>query len=195
MTGMCIRKTLSAFLQIGKSWQLLLFISVINSSLLYAQSADSTDRPMYFLTMGTFFSPSMNDTYFSPALDVEAGFWKTNHSNFFSWGTSVEVWKFTTVKYGIGSPAITNNTVGFTNLNAMFFYQNKIITPYIAPSVSFVSDFKDIGLSGGIALGLNHQTTDRLQLFVQTKYIKFSNKINYLNMSFVMIGLSLKLSN
>jgi len=150
---------------------------------------------MYFLTTGTFFSPSMNDTYFSPALDLETGFWKTNKKNFFSWGNSVEIWKFTSTKYGIGSPSITNTTAGFINLNSMFFYQNKIITPYIAPSVSFVSDFKGIGFSGGVALGLNHQTTDRLQIFVQSKYIKFSNKLDYLNMSFFMIGLSLKLSD
>jgi len=192
---MCTDQILSALVQLGKCWQLLLFISVINCSILFAQPPDSADRPMYFLTAGTFFSPSMNDTYFSPALDLETGFWKTNHKNFFSWGASAEVWNFTSIKYGLGDPIISNNTDGFINLNTMFFYHNKIIIPYVAPSVSVVSDFNKIGFSGGLALGLNHQTTDKLQIFVQSKYVKFSNRLTYLDTYFFMIGLSLKLSD
>lgn len=89
---------------------------------------------------------------------------------------------------------IKNNTDGFINLNAMFFLQNEIITPYVAPTVSLATDFDKIGAAGGLAVGLNHQTSDRLQTFVQLKYIKFTSKLDYLDMKFYMVGLSLKLA-
>lgn len=155
----------------------------------------NTAKPMYFLNAGVFFSPKSADMVFNPALDVELGFWKTNKKNFFSWGASAEVWYFTSIQYELNNPVIMNNTDGFINLNAMFFYDNKIITPYIAPTVSLASDFKKAGFAGGIALGLNHKTAKRLQTFVQAKYIKFSNKLNYLDMHFFMVGLSLNLSD
>jgi hypothetical protein len=150
---------------------------------------------MYFLNTGVFFSPASADMYFNPALDAELGFWKTNKKNFFSWGASAEVWYFTSVQYELNNPVIMNNTDGFINLNTMLFYDNKIITPYIAPTVSLASDFKNAGFAGGIALGLNHKTAKRLQTFVQAKYIKFSNKLKYLDMHFYMVGLSLNLSD
>lgn len=153
------------------------------------------NSPMYMINIGVFFSPATTNMYFSPALDAEVGFWKTNKKNFFSWGASTEVWYFTSVQYESGNPVFMNNTDGFINLNAMLFYDNKIITPYIAPTVSFASDFKNAGFAGGIALGLNHKTAKRLQTFVQAKSIKFSNKLNYLNMHFYMVGLSLNLSD
>ena len=80
-------------------------------------------------------------------------------------------------------------------LMVCFFYDNKFITPYLAPTVSVVSDFKNVGIAGGIALGLSHKTGKRLQTFIQTKYIRFSRKLNYLDMHFFMVGLSLKLSD
>lgn len=150
---------------------------------------------MYFLNTGVFFSPASEDMYFNPALDAELGFWKTNKKNFFSWGASAEVWYFTSVQYDQNMPVIMNNADGFINLNAMLFYDNKIITPYIAPTVSLASDFKKTDFAGGIALGLTHKTAKRLQTFVQAKYIRFSNKLNYLDMHFYMIGLSLSLSD
>ena len=150
---------------------------------------------MYLFNVGVFFSPSSEDMYFNPALDAELGFWKTNKKNFFSWGASAEVWYFTSVQYEQNNPVIMNNTDGFINLNIMFFYDNKTITPYIAPTVSLASDFKNTGFAGGIALGLNHKAAKRLQTFVQAKYIRFSGKLNYLNMRFYMVGLSLNLSD
>ena len=170
------------------------FLPMISSTLLYAQASTTAEPPSYFLNAGVFFSPSMSDTYFSPALDAEVGLWKTNKRNFFSWGASTEVWYFTSVKYEMNNPIIRNNTDGFLNLNGMFFYENKLITPYIAPSFSLASDFKKIGISGGLAIGLSHQTTDRLQTMILTKYVKFSNELNYLDTYFFMVCLSLKLS-
>ncbi len=161
----------------------------------YNRPTAMTNFPMYMLNIGVFFSPSTTDMYFNPALDAELGFWKTNKKNFLSWGASAEVWYFTSVQYDQNMPVIMNNTDGFINLNAMFFYDNKIIAPYIAPTFSFASDFKNAGFAGGIALGLNHKTAKRLQTFVQAKSIKFSNKLIYLNMHFYMVGLSLNLSD
>lgn len=150
---------------------------------------------MYFLNTGVFFSPSMEDSYFTPALDIEAGFWKTNKKNFFSWGASAEAWYFTSIKTDQNTTSFSNNTVGFINLNGMFFYDNKILTPYLAPTFSVVSDFRKVGMAGGIAGGLSHKTGKRLETFVHYKYIKFSNQLSYLDMHFYMFGLSLKLSD
>ncbi|MES2267399.1 MAG: hypothetical protein V4520_11595 [Bacteroidota bacterium] len=177
-----------------KPWQLLLFIGIINGPVLYAQSPKDTMPSMSFLNAGVFFSPSMEDSYFTPALDVEAGFWRTNKRNFFSWGASAEAWYFTSIKTDLNKTTFSNNTDGFINLNGMLFYDNKIITPYLAPTFSFVSDLKNFGAAGGIALGLSHKTGERLQTFIQTKYIRFSRKLDYLDMRFFMVGLSLKLS-
>jgi len=181
--------------KLSKKWQLLFLIAVISCPMVYAQQPKMTEPTMYFLNTGVFFSPSSKDMYFNPALDAELGFWKTNKKNFFSWGASAEVWYFTSVQYELNNPVIMNNTDGFINLNAMFFHDNKIITPYLAPTVSLASDFQNTGFAGGIALGLNHKTAKRLQTFVQAKYIKFSNKLNYLDMHFFMVGLSLNLSD
>jgi hypothetical protein len=161
---------------------------------LQAQTPTPADPTAYFLNAGVFFSPAMKTGYFNPALDLEAGFWKTNRKNFFSWGASAEVWEFASVEFDGSSQVIKNNTDGFINLNAMLFLQNDIITPYVAPSVSFASDFTNSGFSGGLALGLNHQTSDRLQTFVQVKYVRFTPKLDYLDMRFYMVGLALKLA-
>lgn len=118
-----------------------------------------------------------------------------NRKNFFAWGASAEVWEFASVEYMNGNPLIKNNTDGFINLNSMFFFHNPIITPYVAPSVSFATDFENSGVAGGVAFGLNHQTSDRLQTFVQVKYAKFTSKLDYLDMRFYMVGLSLKLAD
>lgn len=91
----------------------------------------------------------MQTGYFNPALDLEAGFWKMNRKNFFCWGASAEVWEFSSVEYMNGGPMVKNNTDGFINLNSMFYLQNEIITPYVAPSVSFATDFKNSGVAGG----------------------------------------------
>jgi len=184
---------LSGLIKSRKAWQLFLFVAIINGPMLYAQSPKTTIPSMSFLNAGMFFSPSMEDIYFSPALDVEVGFWKTNKKNFFSWGASAEAWYFTSIKTELNRTSFSNNTDGFINLNGMFFYDNKIITPYLSPSFSVVSDFKNVGIAGGIALGLSHKTSKRLQTFIQSKYIKFSNQLDYLDMHFFMVGLSLKL--
>lgn len=152
-------------------------------------------QTMYFLNTGVFFSPALEDMYFNPALDAELVFWKTNKKNFFSWGASAEVWYFTSVQFDQNIPVIMNNTDGFFNLNAMFFYNKKIITPFIAPNISFASDFKNVGFAGGIAIGLNHKTAKRLETFIQWKSVKFSNRLSYLDMHFYMVGLSLKLED
>ena len=187
-------KKLSTVIEPHKKCKSVFFLIMISCTMVYAQAPTTTEPPSYFLNAGMFFSPSMSDTYFSPALDAEVGLWKTNKANFFSWGASTEVWYFTSVKYEMNNPIIKNNTDGFLNLNGMFFYENKVIMPYIAPSISLASDFKNVGLSGAIAVGLSHKTTDRLQTMIFTKYIKFSNELNYLDMYFFMICLSLKLS-
>ncbi|GGC05750.1 MULTISPECIES: hypothetical protein [Dyadobacter] len=192
---MCVVEMLSRLIKIRKNWQLFLLAAmIINNQQLSAQALKATNPPMYFLNTGVFFSPSMEDTYFSPALDVETGFWKMNNKNFFSWGASAEVWHFSSIMYGLNNPTIKNNTDAFINLNGMFYYDNKIITPYVMPTFSFVSDFKDVGIAAGIALGLTHKTSKRLETFIQAKSIRFSKPLNYLNMNFIMIGLSLKLS-
>ena len=171
--------TLSGSIKFSKPWQLFLFIAIINGQVLYAQSPKATMPSMSFLNAGVFFSPSMDDSYFTPALDVELGFWKTNKKNFFCWGASAEAWYFTSIKTELNKTSFTNNTDGFINLNGMFFYDNKIITPYLAPTFSVVSDFKNVGVAGGIAGGLSHKTGKRLQTFMQLKYIKFSKQLDY----------------
>jgi len=186
---------LSGLIIFRKSWQLFLFFVVINVQMLYAQSPDTTMRTMSFLNAGVFFSPSMEDSYSTPALDVEVGFWKTNKKDFFCWGASAQAWYFTSIKTDLNKTSFSNNTDAFINLNGMFYYDNKIITPYLSPSFSLVSDFKNVGIAGGMALGLSHKTGKRLQTFMQTKYIKFSRQLNYLDMHFFMLGLSLKLSD
>ena len=185
---------LSGLIKFCKPWKLLLFIGIVNGQVLNAQSPKETMPSMSFLNAGVFFSPSMEDSYFTPALDVEAGFWRTNKKNFFSWGASAEAWYFTSIKTDLNKTSFSDNTDGFINFNGMFFYDNKIITPYLAPTFSIVSDFKNVGVAGGTALGLSHKTGERLQTFIQTKYIRFSNKLDYLDMRFFMVGLSLKLS-
>lgn len=177
-----------------RNWCWCLFTVLVSSSAIRAQTPTPADPPVYFLNTGVFFSPAMKTGYFNPALDVEAGFWKTNRKNFFCWGVSAEVWEFSSVEYMTSNPMIKNNTDGFINLNAMFFFQNKIITPYVAPTISIATDFDNIGAAGGLAVGLNHQTSERLQTFVQVKYVKFSPRLDYLDMRFYMVGLSLKLA-
>ena len=167
---------------------------LMSCSALWAQAPVPAPSLAYFLNAGVFFSPAMKTGYFNPALDLEAGFWKMNRKNFFAWGASAEVWEFSSVDFDGTSQIIKNNTDGFINLNSMFFFQNKIITPYVAPTVSFATDFENSGFAGGLALGLNHQTSDRLQTFVQVKYIKFTSRLDYLDMKFYMVGLSLKLA-
>ena len=178
-----------------KNKLLVITVLTVHSFAVAQDMKAMSNSQMYMLNIGTFFSPSTPDMYFNPALDAELCFWKTNKKNFFSWGASAEVWYFTSVQYQLNNPVIMNNTDGFINLNAMFFYDNNIITPYIMPTVSLASDFENTGFAGGIAFGLNHKTSKRLQTFVQAKCIKFSNKLNYLDMSFFMVGLSLNLSD
>ena len=55
--------------------------------------------------------------------------------------------------------------------------------------------YKKVGAAGGIALGLSHKTGKRVQTFIQAKYIRFSKQLDYLDMHFFMVGLSLKLSD
>lgn len=102
-------------------------------------SAAKSYPTTYFLNTGVFFSPSMGNTYFTPALDVETGFWKMNKKNFFSWGASGEVWQFSSVLYQENKAIISNNTDAFINLNGMFYYDNKILTPYMSPTLSLLS--------------------------------------------------------
>lgn len=133
--------------------------------------------------------------YFNPALDVEVGFLKTNKKNFFSWGVSTEVWYFTSVQYEQNNTSIRNNKDGFINLNGMLFYDNQLLTPFVAPTVALASDFKTVGVAGGLAIGLNHKTGKRFETFAQWKSIRFSGKLSYLDMSFYMFGLSLKITD
>lgn len=170
-------------------------ILFLNSMGLFGQPQKSTSAAMYFLNTGTFFSPAMDNVYFSPALDVEFGSWKTNRKNFFSWGASTEAWYFTSIDYGLNRPVVKNNTVGFFNVNGMFFCDNKAITPYLSPTIALATDFKNIGFAGGIALGLNHKTAKRLETFAQWKSIRFSRQLDYLDMYFFMVGLSWRLSD
>lgn len=172
-----------------------LFLLAMGYSTAYAQEGVSAEPTAYFLNAGVFFSPAMKTGYFNPALDLEAGFWKTNRKNFFCWGASAEVWEFASVEFDGNSQTIKNNTDGFVNLNSMFFFQNNLLTPYVAPSVSLATDFDNIGFAGGLAVGANHQTSERLQTFVQVKYLRFSPKLDYLDMRFYMVGLSLKLAS
>lgn len=167
---------------------------LISANTLSAQMDDSKGSTMYFLNSGIFFSPPETDMYFSPALDAEIGFWKTNSKNYFSWGASTEVWYFTSVAFEQGKNVAGKNTDGFINLNGMFFLDNKILTPVLAPSVSFATDFKNAGASASIMLGINHKTAKRVNTFLQFKYIKFTNNLSYLDMCFFMTGLSLNLS-
>jgi hypothetical protein len=92
------------------NWPLCLFLFLVNSATLHAQTPTPADPPSYFLNAGAFISPAMQTGYFNPALDLEAGFWKMNRESFFSWGASAEVWEFSSVEYIAGSPAIKNNT-------------------------------------------------------------------------------------
>ena len=185
-------KTLSG-LQKHYRNSLLVMIALLNTGLGSAQQLKQDSSSMYFISAGVFFSPSESDKYFGPALDVEAGFWKMNRKNFFSWGASMQLWRFTNVSYEPNGPSIRNNTDGFINLNGMFFYNNKIITPYVGLNAAVATDFKNVGAAGGISVGLNHKTNERLETFIQGKYVRFTNRLDYLDMRFLMIGFTLRL--
>ena len=57
----------------------------------------------------------------------------------------MQLWRFTNVSYEPNGPSIRNNTDGFINLNGMFFYNNKIITPYVGLYATVATDFKKVG--------------------------------------------------